>query len=437
MIKNLSCLLFFLMALTSISSCKEVCNVSTSTSYYYRYMEEMVPYINEETFQVIELSNSTGAKCIDGTNYKYWFQKGEGIGLDKFMIFFPGAAFCGTDGDPFYSSAYNRKDTEFGSSSTYGTNGSTISVNQAYGYFSSNKTHNPKFWNWNKIIAKYCDGSLMQGHLDDPIEYNGSLLWFRGYDNFKGLINNAKENLGLFEAKEVILLGDSSGVTSAMIYLNYLQGVLPENVKLSGFFDAGFYLNIFNQDAGCHLYEYFLRNLANYTNSSALSNELFKSCKYSNNSDEIWRCLAPQYIYKSINNPSFIANAINDCMASSTLYGIYCVSIGVDTCTSTDKIMIEELREEVYRILLEVKKNKPKWGFWLRSCFEHMYYNTWAWYGDKMNVFSAENFTSSNLRDVYYEWYDNLEKNSSFPSYIDLLGPFKNPSCPLTKETTS
>ena len=135
-----------------INKTNEICNLTSFPHDYYRMVPSMVPYQFNESYEVIEMiSNSTGAKCLECSNYKFYFHQGEGEGLNKFMIFFFGAGFCGSDGNEFLPSCLQRISNEFGSSSTWGDNGSIVYDNQALGYFSSNKTHNEKFWNWNKI----------------------------------------------------------------------------------------------------------------------------------------------------------------------------------------------------------------------------------------------------------------------------------------------
>lgn len=387
----------------------------------------MVPLDLQETYQVIELSNITGARCLDGTPYKFYFTRGKGSGLNKFMFFFRGAGYCGADGDTFLSSCYSRISTEFGSSSTWGPNGTNMTLTESIGYFSSNESHNPKFWNWNKININYCDGSNNQGYLEEPVEYNGTLLWFRGYNNTLAVFDYVKTHFNLFDAKEIVMAGSSSGAVSAMMYVQYVQTYLPnKQIKLSVLSDGGLFMDAYNELASCYLYRYNMQVLANFTQSKTL--ELFKTCEFYNSS-EVWKCLTPQYFYKKIENPVFLANAIYDCDEMATTYGIPCVVYGADTCDLAEKTRIVSLQEKVYEVVLEIRKNKQFWGFFTRSCFEHMYYNTWAWYGETMNVFNAETLESRSFRYAYYEWYERIEQNFSKSSYIDLEDGFHNPFC--------
>jgi len=425
-------LIFFPNCLCSDTAEEQVCNVTSYPHDYLRILPAMVPYQFNESYEVIEISNSTGALCLDGSNFKFLFSHGKGSGSDKFMFFFQGAGYCGADGQEFLISCVSRTQTEYGSSSSWGDNGTTVYTNEALGYFSSNQTHNPKFWSWNKVVVKYCDGANFQGYLEDPVEYNGTKLWFRGFNNTLSVFEYARMHLGLFDASEVILTGTSSGGVAAMIWIQYLAAYyLPSSVKLVGLPDGGLFIDFYNELAGCYLFRHNNMVVSNFTNSKTL--ELFKTCKYYNTS-EIWKCFIPQYFYKQINSPLFIVNAIYDCEELATSYGIPCVVYGADTCTKEDRKKLVEFQEKFYQVILKIRKNKTRWGYWARGCFEHVYYNTWAWYGETMNTFSAEVNEAQSFRRAFYDWYDNLDKNFTMSTFLDLEDWLHSKNCVKYKD---
>ncbi len=417
-------LILFQLSLSTQSD--GVCNVTAYPHDYFRILPPMVPYNFTETYEVIEISNTTGAKCLDGSNYKFFFTKGVGAGLHKFMFLFQGAGFCGSDGNSFLASCLQRTTTEFGSSSEWGENGTTVTNNDGLGWFSSDETYNPKFWDWNKIVVKYCDGSNNQGYLEDPILYEGTNLWFRGHNNTYSMFEYARTHFGLFDATDVIVTGSSSGGVASMIWIQFLADYLPMNIKLLGMPDGALFLDFYNELANCYLFRYNTKVLSNFTNSQTL--EVFKNCEFFNTSS-VWKCMAPQYFYQSIKSPMFITNAIYDCEELTTTYGIPCIAYGADTCSNIEKKKLVAFRQKFLKVLLDMKENKPKWGFWARSCFEHVYYNTWAWYGETMNTFSAELNENQSLKKAMYEWYENLDNNFNKYSFIDLLDWQHNSEC--------
>ena len=139
-------LIFLIIALQiALSTQDETCNVTTYPLDYFRILPAMVPFNFTETYQIIEISNETGAKCLDGTNYKFFFTPGVGEGVSKFMFFFEGAGFCGADGSDFLTSCLSRISTQFGTSADWGDNGTNTTYNQAMGYFQAMSHLTPNF----------------------------------------------------------------------------------------------------------------------------------------------------------------------------------------------------------------------------------------------------------------------------------------------------
>ena len=372
-------------------------------------------YLNEtENWILYEMDNKTGAKCLDGTNYKFNFQKGKEDGLKKFMIFFPGGGYCGYDNIGFLPSCIERAKTDYGSSRFKGDNGSDYQTNYSWGYFSSNDSLNPTFSNWNKVFLSYCDGTLFQGYREEPMEFNGSQLYFRGYNNTITAFNFLKEKMGLFDAEEVILNGASSGGQAVLVWMNYIRNFLPFWIKLKGISDGGLFIDIVNQNSQCNLFRKHMLTIANYTNSRNLI--IFDDCEFKNSSYEFYKCMIPEYVAQNIKTEMFIVNSQNDFEFMRTAYGLNCLDHGLSSCDSTVTQKIIDFREHFLDISLNLKVKKPKWGFWLRRCLEHYYLNSAAWMGNNFTVFSVENNELKDLRGALYEWYIN----GTSASYIDV-----------------
>ena len=56
------------------------------------------------------------------------------------------------------------------------------------GILSSNATVNPLFASWTKVYAPYCDGNSFSGAAAEPVQYNGSSLFFRGSYNLRAAL---------------------------------------------------------------------------------------------------------------------------------------------------------------------------------------------------------------------------------------------------------
>ncbi len=379
----------------------------------------LYPIHGNDSYLVVELDPSTDAKCLDGTNVKLNFSRGIGSGQNKFLFFFLGGAFCGIDDATDYrSSCLNRSLGYLGSNKFMPPNNTVMIITEPEGYFSNSEFYNPKFWNWNKIGINYCDGSNHQGYLKDPILVNGTELWFRGYNNTKAAFEWARKKLGLFEAEEIIIAGESAGAQAVYMWSSYLQDYFPKNIKFYAIPEAGFFLDIYNVYSRCNLFGYYIQQQALITNSG--QTDLFRRCPFYKTKDD-WKCLIPQYIVDTIDIPLFIINSQNDYESLNTHMGIRCVTNGSATCLDYDKKLIHEYRQQFLLQILNIKKKHPRWGFWLRSCIDHIYWKNYGWYSDEMKVFNAETNESKILMDALHSWYEGLkEEKNKYNTFIDL-----------------
>ena len=178
-------------------------------------------------------------------------------------------------------------------------------------------------------------------------------------------------------------------------------------------------MDTYNTYAGCNYFGYISKNINDFVRTN--NTDLFKNCKFYK-TDDYWKCSLPQYIIDDIDIPMFIINSQNDFQALLTHLHIKCIANGSDYCQPMDIELILNLRQYFLNVLLKVKENHPKWGFWLRSCIDHYYWNTWIWYSNHQKVFNAEIGESSSLKEALYNWYDGLNDDfKQFNSFIDLV----------------
>jgi hypothetical protein len=68
-------------------------------------------------------------------------------------------------------------------------------------------------------------------------------MWMRGRNNFDAVVSYLQTTLGMGNATEVILSGGSAGGLAVFYNLDHLATLLPKGVRLTGFPDAGFFLD--------------------------------------------------------------------------------------------------------------------------------------------------------------------------------------------------
>ena len=408
----------------------ENCSIGYNHTFSAKLPDQVICKQNE-TYTIIEVDPIlTGARCLDGSNYKFMIHEGSGEGKNKFLFYFPGAGYCGYDGYETLDSCYHRSALDIGSSLSYGPNGSFVEKNNSIGFVSSNPEVNPVFWNWNIFYLLYCDGTNEQGYREEPLYYNDTPVWFRGYNNTKAAFDFARYNMSAFEASEIVISGSSSGGAAAMVWTSYLQDYFPKTIPIYGLSDGGLMMDIYSNASGCYLYRWYMQNLVSVANMNAT--DLYRRCPYGNDTETIWKCMMPEYIYKSLDVDFFIANSQYDMQQIVTQLGVVCLLKGGPLfCTPLELGMMVHYREQHLRLALKIKKLKPSWGFWLRTCFEHIYLKSWGWYGQTMNVFSAELGNSLSYRDALALWFQEKKTKGAnhTASYIDLVDWKHNPLC--------
>ena len=176
-------------------------------------------------------------------------------------------------------------------------------------------------------------------------------------------------------------------------------------------------------------FRFLNQKIANLTNSGGL--ELFKKCKHQ---DEIWKCMLPEYIIEEIDFPVFIINSQDDSEAMRSQYGVKCIIDDPEDCSDDDKAKIAQFRQRFLEIIDFAIKNKSNWGFWLRTCFDHVYQSTKAWYSEEYNVFNSRLERWYSLKFALNFWYNGGNiRNTEDSTFIDEYDWENNPYCKFTK----
>lgn len=267
-------LLFFVNFFPTFSSWEpEVCDLSQINGTHSEQPQLVVGNFSE-SYLIIELENSTGALALDGTPYKFYYTPGQGKNADKWLIFFEGGAFCGVGGEPVLQSCFEKLNTRYGSSSYFGDNGTYYNSSQPQGAFSSMKQYNPMFWDWAKVRLLPMDGTNFQGSIEDPLYYNDTPIYFRGFNNTYYTFEYLRTNLNLFEASEIIIGGGSAGGIAAMQWLSFLQGWFPSTIKISLYADGAMFLDSYNIHTGCYLFRFLLQQLVDVVQLNKTINKI-------------------------------------------------------------------------------------------------------------------------------------------------------------------
>jgi hypothetical protein len=387
-------------------------------------------FLNNE-FEVYKVINteSEGALCLDGSKYQFYLQDGFDEGKWKFLLFFEGGGWCSKKVyNSTLESCLKRMQTFLGSSSNSFSNkftnffGKFVLLKRISNYLSQDRQLNPDFYNWNKIIIKYCDGRGFVGYNKEPVYYKNKTLFFRGYNNTMSVLNFIKTNYNLNEIQNVIISGSSAGGHASLFYSNFISDFFTKNTKVATISDSGFFLDISNNEKPSYNFSMIWRDLLLETNPTIQ----FTDCTLKKK----WKCLLPEYFYNSIRVPVFIIHSLYDSYTLCHLIGTCKLSIFKNLIENTVE-KYEENRLKLLTIFKDIQNKKPNWGIYSPACPLHdflIFSNSF----DNKNV-KISGFT---LKESLSNWLSVKDNKSGIGNFqIDKLPWPGNIKCAHIKDT--
>eukprot|EP00039_Didymoeca_costata_P008681 m.114998 g.114998 ORF g.114998 m.114998 type:complete len:188 (+) comp14186_c0_seq3:60-623(+) len=124
--------------------------------------------------------------CLDGSPPAIFFAPAKNESMkNNWALFFHGGSAC-TD----LKSCKKRAGTIQGSSKNL------PSTKSRGGPVSEDCGNNPVFCQWNRVILWYCDGMFFAGNREEPVDVDGTKLYFRGVAVLETILLYMKDKLG-------------------------------------------------------------------------------------------------------------------------------------------------------------------------------------------------------------------------------------------------
>ena len=146
-------------------------------------------------------------------------------------------------------------------SDRFAADGFASTIKDYGGILSSDPNVNPDFHTWNAVFIHYCDGASFGGGRVDSVAVETSSgepasMWLRGRNNFDAVIDDLRRRHGMAQeaGSEVILSGGSAGGLAVFYNLDHLADTLGSEIRLTGFPDAGFFLDALDASTGDYTY---------------------------------------------------------------------------------------------------------------------------------------------------------------------------------------
>jgi hypothetical protein len=363
-----------------------------------------------------EAAQQSGSVCLDGSPAGYYIQKGNGTGSQGWMLHLQGGGWCVNMDD-----CVARSKMFLGSSNSFADDmDSTLSSwdGGTHGLFSSNSTTNPRFYNYNKVYVRYCDGASFAGNVENPLKVGSDTIYFRGRRVLDAVLDDLLVNQGLNSGKDFIVNGCSAGGLAVYLHLDYIRAHTQEKnpgLVVKGVPECGMFMDL-NSAVGQPSYTPNFQWAANAQNVSGSVNS---DCVKSVEAGKEWQCFMAQYTLPHIKTPHFVINSFYDAWQFDNI-------LEIDQC-GPDNMCREKAAEGLRGAMLaalEPTYAKNGSAAYLYSCVTHcaQFNQEGRW-----SVLAVNGRT---LRDAFTAWYDDKEEHSThIDCDITSFGRPCNPTC--------
>ncbi|KAM7525581.1 hypothetical protein LguiA_015483 [Lonicera macranthoides] len=337
---------------------------------------------------ILHSAKAKGAVCLDGSAPAFQLDKGFGDGANNWLVHLEGGGWCDSMED-----CKARVITCHGSSKR-------MSKYKLTGILSHNRTYNPNFYNWNRILVHYCDGSSYTGDVEevDP-KYN---LYFRGQRVFNAVIEHLLE-LGMKNATNALLTGCSAGGIGSMLHCDQFRAMLSPTTKVKCVADGGYFIR--TKDISGN---YFLEGVYDaVVNLHGSAKNLPSSCT-SRMKPSL--CFFPENALPTVQTPIFIVNSLYDSWqiainlasnkADTEQLWTHC-KYNITDCSQSQIQTLKDFRQDFLRQLKAGVGNNPSRGMFINTCRTHCQTEfQFKWLGDKLSKLN-----NKAVAEVVGDWF--------------------------------
>ncbi|KAL3634024.1 hypothetical protein CASFOL_021078 [Castilleja foliolosa] len=333
------------------------------------------------------------AVCNDGSPAAYYYDPGFGEGVNNWIIFLRGGSWCNSTEYCGY-----RLRTPLGSSKYINPTATFEQIRSA------NRTTNPDFYNWHRILVMYCDGSSFMGNACHP------RITSRGARIFDVLIEEMLEK-GMANANNAILAGDSAGGLAALLHCDEFRALLHRTGRVKCLIDSGFFAHAPKLHGAQRRAEYFAGVAAYH----GFTNKLPSSCTSRMNAS---LCIFPENFIKNIQTPLFLLEAKFDIFQMAYVSDepnyLNCI-MNLTLCTHSHFQTMRDYGVAVTELLQEIRDSSSI-GMFVHPCLRHGHFQEksgWGWSYKLRNKTIAEA-----IGDWYYDRsgpFQEIDSDHEFP----------------------
>lgn len=380
------------------------------------------------TLNLFPASAYPEARCLDGTQAGHYLKRGD---PSKWIIGFQGGGWCTS-----YSDCVARSKTDLGSSSTWPT-----TTTRFGGIYSMDPSQNPGFSTWTSSQAPYGDGASFAGYVAQPVNVNGTALYFRGAKVLEAYLETLLA-AGIANATEVIVTGGSAGGLATLLHVDYVAARLRAanpSISVKALADCSFFINavdVFGRAYYTGLYQW----VAAAQNVSG--GHVNDACLAATPASNAWQCFMAQFTYPHITTPLFLIQSSEDAFqlpnflappgdGADASYAA-CFNVPATACNQTQFQQFMGYRTQWYAawnmsLAFASPASRAANGAAVTSCVEHGQEETGIW-----DVVHIDGVT---LQAAFAAWYAGAPTGrggdpSTGSGYYFYDAPWgKNPTC--------
>jgi len=364
---------------------------------------------NGYEYHAVKNADTSGAVCLDGSTPGYYLRRGSGKGNKNWIIYLQGGAWCETE-----ETCLHRSRMHLGSSLFFKPLGNPG------GILSNNSKENPEFYDWNVAYLPYCDGSSFSGNRSEPVQFKGSLLYFRGLRILDSTIAELLSDTNLKEASHVIFSGTSAGGLAVMLHADFVRSKLPKKVNFRALADSGFFLDTASRkQKGQRKFRKIMQNVFKLHDCT---DGVPQHCVKNTSGKKLWKCIFPQYFLRFVKSRLFVVNPLYDSWQLGNIWEIPCARHPY-SCTKKELKQIKKFRKTTLKAMKGVIKGSSNIALFADSCIDH-----------GQVIFNAQWNTikvmHKSIASTFSKWYYKPKKEMYF---IDEDKYPANPTC-VTKD---
>ncbi|CAH9079391.1 unnamed protein product [Cuscuta epithymum] len=330
------------------------------------------------------VKSDPGALCLTGKPAAYYFDHGFGSGVRNWLVYLQGGAWC--NNVEYCATAYAQL-----------KNLTLDPIPYSFKDILSNKKEvNPDFFNWNRVVIRYCDGSSFTSDSERVYEYNGTKLYFRGLRIYKAVMQELLHKLEMRTAKNALLVGGSAGGVAVSLHCDGFRDLLPHATRVKCFSDAGYFFPS-KKFARGEIFTQTFQGLMAHGSIKALPEE----CT-SRMSPHL--CFFPQNVEQHIKTPIFfLMSAFDTVQVTWTFSANNTIKKCLTLLNCSDDIIkaLQDLRLEFLSVLPKLS-NASSRGILITSPTTHEQLSNYRWNSD-MVVDGSDQKISKLFGDWYFD----------------------------------